>query len=518
MLDVELAVRNYRCFGDEPARIRITDGFTALVGVNNSGKSSLLRLPYEIRPLLNILISNQSNFRDTLLSGGSPGAIWHPQLVPGERAVRAGADRPMEIELTIRNSNSGSFTHADKQLVLVLKYDKGITSSEVRTEDGSVLWGPDATANGRPEPQPVIDAAQALGSAMYIGPFRNAINVGAQGSYYDISTGDAFVSSFQQYKSGDDPAANEAVFQLLEEVRRIFDFKSLQVNPTPDNKTLQMIIDGKSYRLAEQGAGLAHFLIVLVNVLVKRPSLLLIDEPELNLHASLQLDFLTTLGRYAGSGVVFATHSLGLARTAADRIYTLHKPPGGASTVRTYESDKELVTLLGQLSFDRRPGLGFNKVLLVEGKTDLRAIMQLLRLYRKEHEVLLLPLHGDEMIGPDVGQELSEVLRIGANVQYLIDSERSAENATLSKKRQGFVDLCAGLNIRGLVLERRALENYFTLPAISRVYGDSCRALAPYEKKGGQQDWPKAGNWRIAAEMTKADLNKTDLGRFLEAM
>jgi ABC-type glutathione transport system ATPase component len=43
------------------------------------------------------------------------------------------------------------------------------------------------------------------------------------------------------------------------------------------------------------------------------------------LHASLQLDFLQTLARYTDYGVVFATHSMGLARTAADTIYTLTK-------------------------------------------------------------------------------------------------------------------------------------------------------------------------------------------------
>jgi ABC-type cobalamin/Fe3+-siderophores transport system ATPase subunit len=291
------------------------------------------------------------------------------------------------------------------------------------------------------------------------------------------------------------------------------------VNASPDGKTLQMIIDGRSHRLSEQGAGLAHFLVVLVNVLVQRPNLLLIDEPELNLHASLQLDFLTTLGRYTRSGVVFATHSLGLARTAADRIYTLTRRPGeNSSRVRSYESDNDLITLLGQLSFDRRPELGFSKILLVEGKTELRAIMQLLRLYGKEHDVLLLPLHGDEMIRPDVKQELCELLRIGGDVHYLIDSERDAELSPLSKNRQGFVDVCAELNICGLVLERRALENYFTENAVGRAFGHEVRSLERYEKKGSRHGWPKTGNWRIAAEMTKDELDGTDLGGFLKEL
>ena len=93
--------------------------------------------------------------------------------------------------------------------------------------------------------------------------------------------------------------------------------------------------------------------------------------------------------------------------------------------------------------------------------------MQFLRRYGKEHEVLMLPLHGDDMISGDVQQELSELLRIGGNVKYLIDSERSAEGKPLRRKRQDFVELCTELNIGGLVLKRRALENYFTETAAS---------------------------------------------------
>jgi hypothetical protein len=166
---------------------------------------------------------------------------------------------------------------------------------------------------------------------------------------------------------------------------------------------------------------------------------------------------------------------------------------------------------LGQLSFDRRPDLGFSKVLLVEGKSELRTLAQFLRFYSKEHEILLLPLHGDEMIRGDVQNELSELLRIGGDVHYLIDSERSTAGESLMKNRQDFVDLCAELGIDGHVLERRALENYLTDAAVKRAFGNSVSALDPYEKKG----WPKVNNWRIALEMSKADLDATDLGQFL---
>jgi AAA15 family ATPase/GTPase len=44
LMQIDLTVKNYRCFPDsEPLRIAIRPGFTAFVGVNNSGKSSALK-------------------------------------------------------------------------------------------------------------------------------------------------------------------------------------------------------------------------------------------------------------------------------------------------------------------------------------------------------------------------------------------------------------------------------------------------------------------------------------------
>ncbi len=130
----------------------------------------------------------------------------------------------------------------------------------------------------------------------------------------------------------------------------------------------------------------------------------------------------------------------------------------------------------------------------------------------------MIPLHGGDMIRGDVEHELAELLRIGGNVHYLIDSERTSDAESLDGNRQGFVDLCVKLGIGGHVLERRALENYFNDASVKRAFGNSVNALGPYEKKGQSQNWPKTSNWRAAAEMGKADLDGTDLGAFLDSL
>src|SRR5262245_16692677 len=53
-----VTLKNYRCFDDvNPLRVDIEPGFTALVGPNNSGKSSLLKFFYEFRLVFSGLVN-----------------------------------------------------------------------------------------------------------------------------------------------------------------------------------------------------------------------------------------------------------------------------------------------------------------------------------------------------------------------------------------------------------------------------------------------------------------------------
>jgi len=124
----------------------------------------------------------------------------------------------------------------------------------------------------------------------------------------------------------------------------------------------------------------------------------LIDEPELNLHPSLQISFLTALASYFEYGVLFATHNIGLARASAGRIYSFVRLADGVSEVRPFEATTQAAELLGEVSFGAYQDLGHNRILLVEGSTEVTAISQFLRFLGKDHEVVLLPLSGSDMI------------------------------------------------------------------------------------------------------------------------
>ena len=174
---------------------------------------------------------------------------------------------------------------------------------------------------------------------------------------------------------------------------------------------------------------------------------------------------------------------------------------------------------LGELSFSGYRDIGFDKILLVEGTTDLKAIQQFLRLYRKDHQIVLLPLGGKSLIRGSSEAELQEIKRLTGNVFALIDSERSAPEAPIEPKRKQFIEMCERIGIMCHTLERRAIENYLTEKAIKIVKGDKYQALNNYQILADiSPAWSKTENWRIAREMTRKDLDSTDLGKFLESL
>ncbi len=523
---IDVVIKNYRCFPDsEPARLSIRPGFTAFVGANNVGKSSLLRFFYEFRGLFSQLAQHGTPVMQHAWSG--PQGFGELQDVGDQSEVFSDRnERDIEIELEI-----------EPPAALVAELQQpGVHSVGVRVDRGNRAVflmdrhgriQPDAGFGGYQldtvsvfgsvavDLRALMWAGQTLRDAIYMGAFRNAVNAGGA-KYYDLNIGQRFIQEWDRFKNGPTKHTREQAARLLDDIRRIFEFDDFDMTPSEDNSTLIVRLNGHSYRLEELGAGIAQFIIVLAYVAVVRPTFVLIDEPESNLHPSLQIDFLTTLAAYSRDGVLFATHNLGLARASAEQLYSVVRRHQGESQLREYEATTELPELVGELSFGGYQALGFDSILLVEGPTEVKAVQQFLRLYGKEHRVVMVPLSGKSLIHGSSEVELLELKRLSEHVSALIDSERDAEGSDLDPTRAAFVDLCGRVELPCHVLQRRALENYFTDAAVKSAKSEKYRALDHYEKLAEcSPSWSKSDNWRIARAMNRPDLDNTDLGGFL---
>jgi ABC-type cobalamin/Fe3+-siderophores transport system ATPase subunit len=526
MPDFRIEIKNYRCFPDShPLRLDIRRGFSGLVGINNAGKSSILRLFWELRSLFGHFSSPIGNLINGL--NGQPQGIGGPSVAAGEEAFSKLNDRPIELTITWQGKTIPDEVLSEHELTLTI--DRGgnylpklrVGGVDIRRDTNMDFDRNVLRVAGNPviDLEGLFDACRFLSGGMYLGPFRNTINVGGE-RYFDIAVGQQFTQQFREFKSGSEPRANEAVYQLIQDIKRIFAFDELDINPDPDGKTLQVFIEGRSFRLSELGTGMAQFILVLANVLVRRPTFVLIDEPEASLHPTLQLDFLTTLASYTTEATVFfATHNLGLARAAADRIYSCRRLDLGVSEVRDLEATPRLAEFVGELGFSAYRDLGFNKIVLVEGPSDVKTVQQFLRLWRKDHDVVLLPLGGTSMINANAENELLEMSRISSEIYAVVDSERSSEDEELPAERAAFAETCARLGIHALVLSRRAIENYLTDDAVKAGLGHQFAALGPYQTlKEAPLGWAKRDNWLAARRMSAADLGGTDLGEFLDAL
>jgi ABC-type Mn2+/Zn2+ transport system ATPase subunit len=532
VMNIGITLKNYRCFPeDQPATFRLEKGFTALVGSNNAGKSTLLKFFWEFRGLFDAL-TNTNALMSALQAARN--SLNFASTIRDQTEVfsnRNGQGLTVEFDFTQIDANQLPAPQAPFPTRLVVEFDRATKTwvAKAYINESAIPSNPlqfTTRANTtlvRHEDEDVADLAailtmaQKLKQCLYIPAYRNAINVGATQPYFDIQTGQAFIAQWRAWRAGDLVEHRRAARRLTDTIRDIFKYDHLEVNAANNNETLELSIDDQSYLLPELGSGIAQFFIVLANAAIKKPSFVLIDEPELNLHPSLQRDFLQCLASYATEGVVFATHNLGLALVQANRVYSVRRIAHGRSQVCPYSETPRLSEFLGELSFAGYKQLGFDKLLLVEGVTDMGAIQHFLSLYGKQDKVVLLPLGGNVLINGSRKEELQEVLRICPRVFALIDSEKQSASAVLEKPRQDFVAVCESLSppIPCKVLDRRSTENYFTDAAVKAALGPGESALAPYAQ--APKRW-KDHNWRIAQEMDLPDINTTDLGTFLASL
>lgn len=524
MQPFSLTLKNYRCFTDEhPLRIDIAQGFTSFVGPNNSGKSSALRVFYELRHCWSPLKDQLPNFLNSEEYGVGGGVIHDPDEIFTNLNSR---DMHLTMEFPVPPEDG--FQYLSKVEVTFPRQKWGIVRARFfATSDGDereipregftglIDRGVSLQGIGDVDIGSYMGVMTALADAMYIGAFRNAINQGA-GQYYDIHVGTGFVSLWNSWKVGAAKSNMDRVLAITEVIRNLFDFDNLEINAHANDQNLVVVVNRRSYLLNELGSGLAQFIIVLGNVVIRKPSLILIDEPELNLHPSLQQKFLLQLASYASEGTVFATHSLGLARSTTSNIFSFQLR-GGASSVHRFEATPSFGEFMGELGFSSYRELGFEKVLLVEGVTDAPVYREFLRKLKADHKVLVIPLGGNQLARGDVEHELSELKRLSEKVFALVDSERPAEGQPPIEPRIAFKLACDNVQIPVLLTEKRATENYLSERAIKEVFGQEQRAFRPYEtRKDVKPAWKKEDNWQVAAAMTLDELRATDVGRYLE--
>lgn len=515
-MSIEITVKNYRCFDDRSiTHFTLGPGTTAFIGINNTGKSTLLRFFYELRPLFQLMAGSHETWKH-LCNGGID--LPHPKGTD-EVSELFHKRNKRDLVLAFRkpthhfpsSSQNGHHRLAKTPLEdnpshmfhLILTRNQRVYIPDGSAKQLAKLW---------------IPHFSQCANTLYVGPCQGFQQKGKEPASADISFGKSFCQKFIVLRSSDEIEKRRRYQRVLSDLKEIFNLKSIAIFPKSGSDELMVRINRAAYDVNELGTGFSRVLHILGQGALTHSDYILIDEPECHLHASLQEQFVTCLSGYAKRGLLFASHNMGLAKSAAESLYLVRRPHGeDSSTIREFSPEQRLSESLGELNFSAQQTLGFRKVLLVEGPTEVKAMRQLLRKVNAHRDFVLLPLGGSSMITSRRDDELKEIKRICPHVYAMIDSEKTHEEEALAPSRIGFLRSCMKAGIHCHILKRRMFESYFSDRAIKKILGKPFHEIGDYEDlRQFSVNWPKADNWKIVREMRWDEFQGSDLASFTE--
>jgi ABC-type cobalamin/Fe3+-siderophores transport system ATPase subunit len=181
------------------------------------------------------------------------------------------------------------------------------------------------------------------------------------------------------------------LFTILGENREEFDTLTNEINKiipelnritiAPRNEDITAVIDEPGNVRADMddiSSGLEQS-IILVTLLLRYPrnSLIMIEEPEINLHASAQralLKLLKSLTVKKRCQFIITTHLTVFSRIAGDVSTFLVTKTEGYSTIKKLIEPSELQDLKQAMGHENTDLFGFNAVLIVEGQSEIEAM------------------------------------------------------------------------------------------------------------------------------------------------
>ena len=257
--------------------------------------------------------------------------------------------------------------------------------------------------------------------------------------------------------------------RIIDEVGEFFpDLTRLEADRTDqDIATVTYEEYGRTLDILYAGAGLKHFLDILIKTTFSQARVVLLDEPEMGMHPDLQRKFVGHLGRLAdekGLQFFIATHSpVFLAPSEAVNLYRAGNT-GGRRDVRAVAKEVTY-TLWGDLGIRPSDLLQNDIVLFVEGQSDVIFLEHVVNtLYAddlKEVSVGVVQYGGDAALGIIGGR--IKVANIGSAQGYCLwtrdkDSEVGAPPSSDSTK---FAEALEQAGQRCHMWKKRAIEFYF---------------------------------------------------------
>lgn len=259
-----------------------------------------------------------------------------------------------------------------------------------------------------------------------------------------------------------------------------------------------------------------------------RYGLVLIDEPEVHFYPSLTHRFVPVLYEVAeklGKQIIISTHStLFLHEHNLGNFYHITKTAHYHTNVRQVDQS-DLLQGLDLLNAPPESILQSDMVVYVEGPWDVAVMNEFLAKFPELNHVniIVLQLGGGAMGNNNVDPTL---LKLHNPLSFiLIDSERKSKNGDPDPAHEAFYRRCREAKVFCVMLDRQAMENYFTPRALRAVFGQeripADLTVDPYKPLAhqGMRWFDKAFNRKIARATTRDEIESfPDLKTFFQEL